>query len=262
MRKALVAMAVVALASPAFAATVVLDDMNGPSHAANAPQAGTIDSDWLAVGWTADAYWTMPAGITGPDGSACQQWTLPNTPNTRGSDSSVQLFNSNYATGFPEAVPLAQWVQDAGGQAPADGPGQITMDIRVDVTGDINELPRLKFDVVFAGGALAKDLGGNDYTGDATENFFVINDIAGGAPENASAGVWYDDWTIVSWTDLFPAEMLFHPNMIWTHDASNPYAQGVQIDMYIDDIKIQYTPEPAAMSLFAIGGLALLRRRR
>jgi hypothetical protein len=171
------------------------------------------------------------------------------------------MYQTTYAGGFPGPVDLAQWVQDAGGDAPIDGPGRITMDIRVDVTGDITELRRLGFDTVWAGGWGAQNLNGDPYDGDASGTVLRIRDDTG-EPINATDGVWNDDFELLSWTDKFPAQLLLHPNMFWTYDPNNPFPAGVKIDFYLDDLKVEYTPEPSSLVLLALAGLPLFRRRR
>ncbi|RPI63585.1 MAG: hypothetical protein EHM48_02210 [Planctomycetaceae bacterium] len=100
----------------------------------------------------------------------------------------------------------------------------------------------------------------------AYEAAAAIGDDGGGMFIKGDDGKWYVAGLLKSWTQhTMPDSAWYRNNLYPGMDAPDQFA-GVRISSYDEWIQ-QYvvevsTPEPVTMSVLALGGLALLRRRR
>ena len=73
-------------------------------------------------------------------------------------------------------------------------------------------------------------------------------------------GVWEMDFVFLTTEFDGAGDLVFILLLEDFCEINNPFAGNAQF--YMDNLRIEYTPEPAALVLFGLGGLALLRRRR
>jgi hypothetical protein len=95
-----------------------------------------------------------------------------------------------------------------------------------------------------SGGLVSNDLSVIDPSGVTIGSFSGVTTL----PFAALDGTNYGDWTTV-WQNGFGGTQL-------------PGENGAPDVMGIDDVQVGTVPEPTSLSLLAVGGLALLRRRR
>jgi hypothetical protein len=82
----------------------------------------------------------------------------------------------------------------------------------------------------------------------------------GGGWEWLSGELWsYTNWRVGEPNNLYGDEGSLE---IYSHPATRGTWNDVQNTILLNGYIVEYTPEPAMLSLLGLGGLALIRRRR
>jgi hypothetical protein len=108
------------------------------------------------------------------------------------------------------------------------------------------------------------DGGGGDDGRDFSGDMVAITDDGGTFPKSNDAGTW-NGLATVDVTVVFPVpDDAIHVSMSNDVIAITTAGGTAEIDVQYQDLKIEFQliPEPASLSLLAVGALALVRRRR
>lgn len=92
----------------------------------------------------------------------------------------------------------------------------------------------------------------------APNSSFVEFDPAGNA--NHDFGVWEQDVVFLETEFDGTGQADFILILVSKFEALAP--QVGDVNFYLDNVRVEYLPEPTALALFGLGGIALLRRRR
>lgn len=259
MKRAITALVVLGwMAAPGLAVVVQLENFENPY---NSQANGPVADPWVSIGYGPPATWNSTddnrVDHVPPGGDLAQVYAVPGSAFDVNPGGSGNLYHPAYSNGDIApggSTDFLQMVLDAGGPAPSAGAFRVTADIKItaDNPGDYE---RLSIDTVFAGGFESEYLGG----GDAASNNAVGNvaSLPGlGGDGSLTNGQWFDDYPLVT-CDTFITRMLFFPGFNFT--ITNPFAGNAWFIM--DDLAVEYVPEPTTLALFGLAGLMLRRRR-
>lgn len=237
MKKVMAVLAIVGLATaPTLAVVVTWSDFEvGTNHG-----LGEVGENLVA-----------PAGY-GPPSSYALDATIKTTNNTS------QLYrvpgdayNTNPSgqgwmiPSVPGSVAATDWtayVQSLGGPAPdPNSPLKFIADVRIDVDSE-SDYNLIKTYIL------------SNAPSPVIQEFDPLNN------PNHNFGEWLTDFVLLETAFDNGGQLSFICILDNQFEINNPFAGEARF--YMDNLRLEYIPEPASLGLLALGGLALLRRRR
>ncbi len=210
---------------------------------------GPVGENLRSAGYGIPSFYAQESTIVN-EGASSQRYAVPGYPTDPDGDGWLFPLHASNGNNPFGATDFAQFVQDLGGPAPTSGPFRITADLRIETSGSAtpDDYSQARFRPAFA---VTEWLGGSG------NSSFAEFDPKGNV--NHSFGVWMDDFEILSGTQ-FPNKMIFI--LQHTFAVDNPTLGSTDmLNFYLDDLKIEYVPEPATLALLALA-LPFARRRR
>ncbi len=236
--KALVGLAVLGLAVPGLAVQVQWSDFEvGTNYG-----LGPVGENLVApAGYGPPSSYGLNTTIKTMNSSS-QQYTVPPEAYHMNPDGEGWMIPDDGGGTF-EATDWRQYVQDLGGPAPdPDSPCKFIADVRIDV-----DTPA-EYDIMksfFLSNAPSPTINEFDPLDNPAHNF----------------GEWYQDFTFLETAFDGNGDLAFILILVDKFVINNPFTTSTA-NYYMDNLRIEYVPEPVSLVLFGLGGLALLRRRR